>query len=307
LDTKLENSRYEISAADNLENDEMIVYENICFSYNHEKNVLNNINLSMKKNNVYAIVGTNGSGKSTLMKLLMGFYEPGGNISFLGKAYADYSLTEIREQITYVPQQPSLFSASIRENIRYGKFDAAEEEVIEAAKLAGIHDYIMKLEDGYDTNIGDEGVFLSGGQKQRIVIARALIKKAPIIILDEATASLDTENEVYIIDSLKKIAKDRTIIIIAHRLQSIQNSDWIYVMKNGQISEQGKHNELMEANGVYRSLYDLQLIEKIPGGNAYINGGLRWIVDSRKKMDGLDIEQQQLLWKMDACFLQKMS
>ena len=263
LDTKVEDTRYNVSAAGNLAGDETIVFENVCFSYIHEKNVLDHINLRMKKGNIYTIVGANGSGKSTLLKLLMGFYEPQGNISILGKAYGDYSLAELREQIAYVPQQPVLFSTSIKENIGYGKLDATEEEIVASAKLARIHDYIVSLKDGYDTNVGDKGAFLSGGLRQRIVIARALIKKAPIIILDESTSSLDMENEVNIIDLLKQIAHGRIIIIIAHRLYSIQNLDWIYVMDGGQIREQGKHSQLMEKSALYHRLYDLQLTEEV--------------------------------------------
>ncbi|WP_150267077.1 ABC transporter ATP-binding protein [Paenibacillus tepidiphilus] len=261
LDTKAEQERYAIQAASDPEKDDMIVYENVCFSYDHENYVLNHINLSMKKNNVYALVGTNGSGKSTLMKLLLGFYEPEGRVSLLGRAFGDYSLQEIRDRITYVEQHPVLFSTSILENIRYGKLDASETEVMEAAKLAGIHEYIVSLPDGYGTFVGDNGAFLSGGQRQRIVIARALIKNAPVIILDEATSSLDTENELDIIKSLQQLADNRIVIIIGHRLSSIQNSDWIYVLDRGQIKEQGTHGQLMEKQGLYCKLYRLQLTE----------------------------------------------
>jgi ATP-binding cassette subfamily B protein len=256
LDIAVEDNQYKVNAVSKVSDDDIIAFENVCFSYDNTKNVLNNINFNMKNNKIYALVGPNGSGKSTLMKILLGFYEPKGNISFCGKALSEYRLSEIREKIAYVSQNSVLFNTSILENIRYGKLNATMEEVVSAAKSADIHDFIEGLEEGYETKVGENGVYLSGGQRQRIVIARALIKDAPIFIFDEATSWLDAENEVFILQSLKQVAKDRTIIIIAHRLYSIQNADWIYVMEKGQIKEQGKHTQLLDLNGLYRQLYD---------------------------------------------------
>ena len=246
LDTPVEKPRYDVKASNKAENDDIISFENVNFSYNHNKRVLDSMSLKIKENNMIVVVGPNGSGKSTFIKLLLGFYPPEGNISLCKKAFGEYTLSEIRKKISYVSQQPVLFNTTIFENISYGKPDAILDEVINAAKLANIHDFIISLEDGYESMVGEDGVFISGGQKQRIVIARALIKDAPIILFDEATSSLDAENEVDIIQTLRKVKGKRTIIIVTHRLYSILGADWILVLNNGQIIEQGHHDYLQK-------------------------------------------------------------
>lgn len=258
LDTPLEKSKYDLVASNIAEDDDIISFENVSFSYNQDKKVLDNMLLNIKENNMIAVVGPNGSGKSTFIKLLLGFYPPEGKITLCKKAFGEYTLSEIREKISYVSQQPVLFNATIFENISYGKPGATLDEVIHAAKLANIHDFIISLEDGYESIVGEDGVCISGGQKQRIVIARALIKDAPIILFDEATSSLDAENEVDIIQTLRNVKGKKTIIIVTHRLYSIQDADWILVLKDGQIIEQGHHNHLQKNSSVYKRLWELQ-------------------------------------------------
>ena len=260
LDTPLEKPRHDVNGSGKAQDDDTISFENVSFSYNKNKKILNDISLNIKENNMVAVVGPNGSGKSTFIKVLLGFYPPDGRITLCKKAFGEYTLSEIREKISYVSQQPILFNATIFENISYGKQNATMDEVVNAAKLANIHDFIISLEGGYQSIVGEEGVFISGGQKQRIVIARALIKEAPIILFDEATSSLDAENELDIIQSLRSIKGKRTIIIVTHRLYSIQDADLILVLKNGHVIEQGDHNNLLENGNLYRELCDLQSI-----------------------------------------------
>lgn len=258
LDTPLEQSRYDIKKSDISENGDIISLDKVSFSYNPNKKVLDSLNINIKENKMITVIGHNGSGKSTFIKLLLGFYQPEGKISFYNKAFGDFTLSEIREKIAYVPQQPVLFNTTILENISYGRSNATKDEVIHAARLANIHDYILSLEDGYETIVGEDGIFLSGGQKQRIAIARALVKDAPIILFDEATSSLDVENEFDIIQSLSHILDRRTIIVVTHRLNSIQSSDWIVVLSDGKIVEQGDHKCLQRNDNIYKKLFDLQ-------------------------------------------------
>ena len=258
LDTPMEKQKYEIQKASNIEEDDIISLENVSFSYEEDKNVIDGITINIKENKILSIVGPNGSGKSTLMKLLLGFYQPKGNVAIRKQAFSNFFLSEIRDNISYVSQQPVLFSTTILENIQFGKPNATMDEIINAAKMANIHEDIISLEDGYNSIVGEDGAFLSGGQRQRIAIARALIKNAPIILFDEATSSLDVENEFDIMQSLKNVIGRYTVIIITHRLKSIQDSDWIFVLNRGQIVEQGNHTKLQTNNGFYKELYDLQ-------------------------------------------------
>lgn len=233
-------------------------YENLSFAYG-EKDVLMKINLSIAKGKTVALVGPSGGGKSTLADLLPRFYDPqSGAISIDGKDIRDVKLKDLRSLMGVVSQQSILFNDTVFNNIALGCIEPDLEKVIEAAKIANAHEFIEKLPEGYQTNIGDGGGKLSGGQKQRISIARAVLKNPPIMILDEATSALDTESEKLVQEALFKLMQNRTSIVIAHRLSTIQNADEIVVIEDGEIVEQGNHSELLEKDGVYKKLTDLQ-------------------------------------------------
>ncbi len=236
-----------------------IVYENVSFAYNTAP-VLKNINLKIEKGQTIALVGQSGSGKTTLADLLPRFYDVSkGRIMVDGKDLRDLQLKSLRNIIGYVNQEPILFNDSFHNNIAFGMDNVPEEEVIRAAKIANAHEFIMATEQGYQTSIGDRGDKLSGGQKQRLSIARAVLKNPPILILDEATSSLDTESERLVQDALVKLTKNRTSLVIAHRLSTIKNADFIIVLHKGKIIERGTHKELLEAGGRYRKLHDMQM------------------------------------------------
>ena len=231
----------------------------VSFSYEDGKQVLQDIDITIGKGKTVAIVGASGAGKSTLVDLIPRFYDvSGGSIRIDGTDVRDLSLHELRSLIGYVNQEPILFNDTIFGNIAFGVEDVTEKDVIEAAKVANAHDFIMEKEEGYLTNIGDRGVKLSGGQRQRISIARAILKNPPILILDEATASLDTESERLVQEALDRLMSTRTTIAIAHRLSTIKNSDEIIVMHEGKIVERGKHEELLAIGGYYKRLNDMQ-------------------------------------------------
>jgi subfamily B ATP-binding cassette protein MsbA len=235
-----------------------IEYRNIFFSYENDT-VLKNISFELKKGRTIALVGQSGSGKSTLADLLPRFYDPQqGGIFIDTKNIKEYKIESIRKLMGIVTQEAILFNDTVFNNIAFGLPEAMEEEVIQAAKIANAHDFIFEMEIGYQTNIGDRGSKLSGGQKQRISIARAVLKNPPILILDEATSSLDTESERLVQDAILKLMQNRTTLVIAHRLSTIQHADEIIVLQNGEIVERGKHDELLSHNGVYKKLYDLQ-------------------------------------------------
>ena len=239
-----------------------IEFKNVTFSYDGSKNVLQNVNLKLEKGCKLALVGPSGGGKTTLCHLLPNFYkldsEENGTILIDGVDIRDITLDSLRKNIGIVQQDVFLFVGTIKDNIIYGKPDATDEEIIAAAKKANIHDYIMTLEHGYDTEIGERGVKLSGGQKQRISIARVFLKDPAILILDEATSALDNTTEVLIQQSLDELCKGRTTLVVAHRLSTIRNADEIAVVMNGKVTERGTHNALIAANGTYKSLYQLQ-------------------------------------------------
>lgn len=241
-----------------------IEFKNVSYSYVDSKEVLHDVSFKLEKGKKLALVGSSGGGKTTICHLLPNFYrlEDGcGSITIDGVDTKKFTLESVRKNIGIVQQDVFLFVGSIRENILYGKPNASEEEMILAAKRANIHDYIMTLENGYDTQIGERGVKLSGGQKQRISIARVFLKDPAILILDEATSALDNTTEVLIQQSLDELCKGRTTIVVAHRLSTIRNADEIAVVENGRITERGSHQELINLNGTYKNLYALQFRE----------------------------------------------
>jgi len=242
----------------------VIEFENVSYSYDETKEVLHDINLRLEKGRKLALVGPSGGGKTTLCHLLPNFYrleDACGTIRIDGKDVRDLTLDSLRRQIGIVQQDVFLFVGTIRDNILYGRPDATEEEMMEAARRANIHDYIMTLENGYDTEIGERGVKLSGGQKQRISIARVFLKDPTILILDEATSALDNTTEVLIQQALDELCRGRTTLVVAHRLSTIRNADEIAVVLDGRITERGTHEELMAKGGTYKSLYALQFRE----------------------------------------------
>ena len=236
-----------------------IEFKNIGFYYEKSNLILKNVSITVPKGKTVALVGQSGSGKTTIANLLARFYDVSeGEILIDGHNIKNLKLTDYRQLLGMVTQESVLFNDSVYNNILMGNPDATEAQVIEAAKIANAHEFIAQLQDGYYTNIGDDGNKLSGGQKQRVSIARAVLKNPPIMILDEATSALDTESERYVQDALEKMMENRTSLIIAHRLSTIQKADHIVVMEKGDIIEQGSHQELMEKNGTYRKLVELQ-------------------------------------------------
>ncbi len=235
-----------------------IEFRNVGFAYD-DAVILNDINLKVEKGRTIALVGSSGAGKSTLADLVPRFHDvSAGELLIDGINIRDYSLFSVRSLMSIVTQEPILFNDTIANNILLGKPGAIMEEVIEAAKVANAHDFIIKKENGYDTNIGDRGSRLSGGERQRLTIARALLKNPPILILDEATSSLDTESERLVQDAINKMMQHRTSIVIAHRLSTIRHADEIIVLQKGQIVERGNHEELLQQNGFYKKLVDMQ-------------------------------------------------
>jgi subfamily B ATP-binding cassette protein MsbA len=240
-----------------------IKYENVSFSYNNfdGKEVLKNISFEITKGKMIALVGLSGSGKSTLVDLLCRFYDiSSGSIHIDGIDLRNMQIASLRKQISIVSQEPILFNDSVKNNIAFGMDGATDEKIENACKIANAHSFITKLENGYDTMIGDRGMTLSGGERQRLTIARAVLRNSPILILDEATSSLDSESEKLVQDALTNLMKDRTSIVIAHRLSTIQHADEILVMQQGEIVERGTHNNLIDKNGVYSKLVSLQMM-----------------------------------------------
>lgn len=236
-----------------------VEYQNVTFGYDHDHPVLHGIDLMAKPGQTIALVGPTGAGKSTLVSLLMRFYDVNsGRITLDGVDVRQVKQVSLRSQMSVVLQEPFLFSGSIEENIRYGRIKASDEEVVEAARIANAHDFIIHLPNGYQTQVGERGGMLSIGQRQLLSIARAILANPRILILDEATASVDTHTEVLIQRALGKLLKDRTSFVIAHRLSTVRNADQVFVINEGRIVERGTHQDLMEAGGLYAGLYRRQ-------------------------------------------------
>lgn len=240
-----------------------IEIKNVSYGYGEEKDVLKNVSLNIEKGKKYALVGPSGGGKTTICHLIPRFYNhEEGEILIDGREIHNITMDSLRRNIGIVQQDVYLFNASIKDNILYGRLDATDEEVFEAAKRANIHDYILSLPDGYDTVIGERGVKLSGGQKQRLSIARVFLKNPAILILDEATSALDNTTEILIQQALDELCKGRTTLVVAHRLSTVKNADEIAVVSDGCIVEQGSHEDLITLDGMYAKLYKLQFREE---------------------------------------------
>ena len=236
-----------------------IRFEDVSFHYDNSRGVLDHVTLNVPAGKKVALVGPSGGGKTTICHLIPNFYRAtSGHIYVDGQDISKVTAESLRKNIGIVQQDVFLFNGTIRENILYGRLDATDEEVYEAARRANIHDYVMNLPDGYETQIGERGVKLSGGQKQRLSIARVFLKNPAILILDEATSALDNTTEILIQQALDELCRGRTTLVVAHRLSTIKNADEIVVISNGRIEEQGSHEQLMELNGVYSKLYNLQ-------------------------------------------------
>ncbi|MGD8747774.1 MAG: ABC transporter ATP-binding protein [Balneolaceae bacterium] len=239
-------------------------FENVDFSYRTGGPVLHNLNLTIEPGQTVGIVGATGAGKSSLIKLLMRFYDvSGGRILLDGRDLREYKINDLVNAVGFVSQDVFLFHGTVAENIRYGTFNATNEKVEAAAQMAEAHDFIVHLDQGYDTVVGERGQKLSGGQRQRISIARAILKNPPVLILDEATSAVDNETEAAIQRSLAKIAHDRTTIIIAHRLSTIRHADKIFVLDQGKLAESGTHDKLIALNGIYEQLWEVQSGEAV--------------------------------------------
>jgi ABC-type multidrug transport system fused ATPase/permease subunit len=236
-----------------------IVFEHVAFAYDASCPVLRDVSFTVEPGQMIGVVGPTGGGKSTIMSLIPRFYDPSaGAVLVDGIDVRDYRVRALRDQIGYVLQETVLFRGTVRDNIAYGRADATEEEIIEAAKLANADEFIARMPNGYQSFVGDRGDTLSGGQRQRIGIARAIIRNNPILILDEPTAALDTESERLVIEALERLMKGRTVLTIAHRLSTIRDANKIIVLKDGVVAEQGTHDQLLALGGTYAELYSVQ-------------------------------------------------
>jgi ABC-type multidrug transport system fused ATPase/permease subunit len=234
-------------------------FENVCFEYTGRTDTLTNISLDVEPGQVVAVVGPTGAGKTTLMNLIPRFYDPQrGRVLLDGRDVRTLSLESLRQQISMVPQEPILFTGTIADNIRYGRLNATMDEIVDAAKAANAHGFIERLADGYQTDVGERGVRLSGGERQRICVARAFLKDAPILILDEPTSSIDSRTESIILDALDELMVGRTTFMIAHRLSTIRHADLIATLDRGGLVEQGTHDELIARGGLYKQMHDVQ-------------------------------------------------
>jgi ATP-binding cassette subfamily B protein len=236
-----------------------IRFERVCFAYDPSRPILHDIDFTMEPGTTTAVVGASGAGKSTLARLLFRFYDLGaGRITFDGRDIRSLTQASLRAAVGIVPQDTVLFNDTIRYNIEYGRPGASDEEVFAAARAAQLHDFVLALPRGYETNVGERGLKLSGGEKQRVAIARTLLKDPPVLILDEATSALDSRNEQAIQEALHRVSVDRTALVIAHRLSTIADAAQILVMVAGRIVERGSHEELLRLDGEYARLWALQ-------------------------------------------------
>jgi ATP-binding cassette subfamily B protein len=235
------------------------MFDNISFGYHPERSIIKNLSFKLSKGKSLAIVGPTGAGKSTISKLLFRFYDPlNGEILINNKNIKDYKQLDLRKMIGIVPQDTVLFNDTIFYNISYGKPNATKDEIINAAKIAGIHDFIESIPDKYNTLVGERGLKLSGGEKQRVAIARTVLKNPSVYFFDEATSALDSSTEKEIIKNLEAISKNKTTLIIAHRLSTVSNADNIIVIDKGEITESGNHGELLKLNGLYAEMWNKQ-------------------------------------------------
>lgn len=260
------DSKNEIEDAENAKEfegfNDSIEFRNVRFSYDDTREIIHGVSFSVRKGETVALVGPSGGGKSTLSELMERFYDANsGDILFDGESIRNFKQDSLRSAMSLVSQETVLFNDSIKNNIALGRPNATEDEIVEACKVANAHNFIMESPDGYDTNIGDRGAKLSGGQRQRLSIARAVLKNPEILILDEATSALDTESEKLVQDALTNLLKGRTSVVIAHRLSTIMNADRIFVIDDGHIVEEGKHEELIAKGGVYAKLVELQNVK----------------------------------------------
>lgn len=236
-----------------------ISFQNVDFAYKNNHQIFNNLNINIKPGEKIGLVGPSGSGKSTFIKLLARYYDiNNGSIQINGSDIRSFTQDSLHKHIATIPQDVCLFNRSLKENIRYGKTNASDKEIISAAKKASAHEFIKNLSEGYDSKVGDRGVILSGGERQRIAIARAILKDAPILIFDEATSALDSENEKHIQASLSKLMKGKTVIAVAHRLSTLREMDRIIYLEKGKIIEEGSHDSLLKQNGKYAKLFNIQ-------------------------------------------------
>lgn len=260
LDTPLEIADIKRATKLKVKNGE-ISFENVCFAYENNGNVVDNFSLDIKPKETVALVGSSGAGKTTLVKLILRMFDiQKGKILIDGQDISKVTQESLRQSVSLVPQDPILFHRSLMENIRYGKPNATNKEVFRASKLAHCNEFISRLKNGYDTFVGERGIKLSGGERQRVAIARAILRDAPILIMDEATSSLDSESEKFIQDSLDKLMKEKTVIVVAHRLSTIKKVDRIVVIDKKKIVEDGTHKSLIQLkNGIYKKLWDIQV------------------------------------------------